>query len=370
MHNNRKVILIFISAILVFLYLANLVVYEATLIIFNLSNLSFLVMSILGVLGVSFIASIFLGMRYYNIFTRTYSTIAMSWMGFFIYFFLASVIYILEYLFIGDASRCFAFALFGLIILAGIYGVFHKRKLVVKEVKVNISNIYDIWLERKIVWISDLHIGQINGKKFVERVIEKLRKISPDILFIGGDLFDGSSAEGILKCISPFKKLPVPLGMYFVMGNHEGFGNSEIFSKTISDVGIRILNNEKIIIDGLQIVGVDYLNTSKESDYKKIIDELKINRNIPSILLKHEPRFINITESAGISLQISGHTHKAQQWPLEYLARLIYGRFTYGLNRLGNTQVYTSSGTGTWGPPIRVGTDCEIIVFKLSAHNK
>ena len=165
MHNSRKSILIFIFIIIAILYLANLVVYEATRTVFNVAGTSYLVMSILGLFGISFVASTFLGMRYYNVFTRIYSTIAMTWMGFFVYFFLASVMYLLEAVYIGDHSKYFAIAIFGLTILAGVYGIFHKRKLVIKEVKVEIPNVPDLWHKRKIVWISDLHIGQINGKK-------------------------------------------------------------------------------------------------------------------------------------------------------------------------------------------------------------
>jgi hypothetical protein len=193
-----------------------------------------------------------------------------------------------------------------------------------------------------------------------------LKQISPDILFIGGDLFDGPSSEETLDNVLLFRNLAVPIGMHFVTGNHESYGKSELFLKKISEAGIRILNNEKVIIDGLQIIGVDFASTAKKEDFKKVLADLQIDRNMPSILLKHEPRYIDIAEQAGIAFQISGHTHKGQQWPLEYFKRIIYGRFIYGLNRLRNIQVYTSSGTGTWGPPMRVGTDCEIVVFYLS----
>jgi len=361
--NRAKTIIPFLITILAFLYLANFVVYEAILLIFNINGSSFLVMGILAIFGISFIVSIFLGRSYYNIFTRVYGTLAMAWMGFFGYFFIASALYVLEFSFIGDPEKIFALILFGLASVSGVYGIFHARKIVVKEVKVMLPKLPQIWQGRKAFWISDLHVGQINGRRYVESVVEKLKDLKPDILFIGGDLFDGSSAEGILDCISAIKELKIPLGIYFVTGNHEVYGNKGRFMEKISEVGIRILNNEKIIIDNLQIVGVDYTDTAKENDFKKVLKELSIDTNIPSILLKHEPNHIDIAEEVGISLQISGHTHKAQQWPFEYFARLAYGRFTYGLNKFKNLKVYTSSGTGTWGPPMRVGTDSEIVIF-------
>ncbi len=361
--NRLKSILVFLIVVILFLFVANFVFYEALVLVLSLSRPSYIVMSILALGSVSFIASMLLGMRFYTVFTRIYSTLTMIYMGFFGYFFLASALYIPIFAFVGDSSRYFAILIFGAVILAGMYGIFHKRTFVVKEVAIVLKGISDSWRKRKVVFISDLHIGQINGKSFVERLVQKLKYISPDILFIGGDLFDGSAAEGILKNISPLKDLHIPQGIYFVMGNHESYGDQKLFEEAIKEAGIEVLDNQKKIIDGLQIVGVDYATTAEEKDFENVLLHLHIDKNIPSLLLKHEPSHIQIAEDAGISLQISGHTHKAQQWPFEYFARMAYGRFAYGLQRSGETQVYTSSGVGTWGPPLRVGTDSEIVVF-------
>lgn len=361
--NRIKIIFGFLLPVLLFLCLANFIIYEAVLLVFGIAPPSFLVMGILCILGVSFIMSLFLGMRFYNVFTRIYYRFSMIFMGFFGYFFLASIVYIFEFLSIGDPSRFFALILFGLVIMVGIYGIFHVRKLIVKTITIKLPNISEIWHKRKVVWISDLHIGQINGRKYTERVVKKLKIISPDIIFIGGDLFDGTNTKEVFEYILQFHELAVPLGIYFITGNHEGYGNNNLLIQKINEAGIRILNDEKIVIDNLQIIGVDFKTTAKENNFKKILANLLIDIKMPSILLKHEPRYTNVAQEAGISFQISGHTHQAQQWPFEYLTRLIYGRFAYGLQQLGNMQVYTSSGVGTWGPPMRVGTDSEIIVF-------
>jgi predicted MPP superfamily phosphohydrolase len=82
---------------------------------------------------------------------------------------------------------------------------------------------------------------------------------------------------------------------------------------------------------------------------------------MPSILLKHQPDLLGVAESNGVSLQLSGHTHKAQMFPLSLITKWIYHGFDYGLHRFGNMQIYTSSGVGTWGPPLRVGTKAEIV---------
>ena len=367
--NKAKTIIIFLTIILIFLFLANLVVYKALRFAFNITGLSALLLSILTFCALSFVISLLLGIRYYNFFTKIYSTFAMIWMGFFAYLFLASVLYILEFIWIGDSSRMFAYTLYGVAFFTTLYGIAHARKLKIKEVVIKLDNLPTEWQDKKAVWISDLHIGQIHGKKFTERVIKKIQTTSADIVFVGGDLFDGSSVKGILEKIEPFSHFKSPMGIYFITGNHEGYANINLFLQKIKEVGINILQNEKTIIKGMQIIGVNYIGTTKEEEFKKVLDELYIDRDIPSILLKHEPNHILTAKEAGINLQISGHTHKAQQWPFEYLARLVYGRFTYGLQQFDSLQTYTSSGTGTWGPPVRVGTDAEIVVFKFKNKN-
>jgi predicted MPP superfamily phosphohydrolase len=363
--NSIKGIIIFLGVIIVFLFLANFVIYEALVLSLGSTQFSGLVISILAGTSLSFIASIFLGRKKYNFFTRLYTRLSMMWMGLFGYLFLASVLYVLEYVWIGDASRTVAKILFGAVALVSVYGFFHAQNIKIKNISVKLEKIPEAWRTKKAVFISDLHVGQINGKKYVENVVKKLQDIAPDIIFIGGDLFDGSSIQGILDCIDPFQNLHISLGMHFILGNHEGYGSAPLFIKKIKDVGINVLRDEKIIIDGIQIVGVDYRTTVEQQAFKNVLEHISIDATIPSILLKHEPRHVEVAEQVGISLQLSGHTHKAQQWPYEYFARMTYGRFTYGLQRIKNTQVHTSSGVGTWGPPLRVGTDCEIVVFNF-----
>jgi predicted MPP superfamily phosphohydrolase len=146
-----------------------------------------------------------------------------------------------------------------------------------------------------------------------------------------------------------------------VTGNHEEFGAEEAFLRAVRAANIRTLIDEKIEIDGLQIIGVDYHNCAKREDFRAVLTHLAIDHSRPSLLLKHEPKDVQVAADAGISLQLSGHTHRGQMWPLGYIADVIYKGYAYGLKRAGATQVYTSSGVGTWGPPLRVGTDSEIV---------
>ena len=364
--NSLKSIIRFLSILVVFIFVANLVIYEAILLAVGNTTSPALIAFILGAGSASFILSLFLGRNYYNTFSRLYSQLSMVWMGFFGYLFPASVLYVVLRVFTADMSHLLAQTLATIIFFVSAYGLLHAQKLIIKKVNVVLPNMPEVWKGRKAVFVSDIHVGQINGKKYVERVVKQLQNIQPDIIFIGGDLFDGSSLPEVLECITPFADIKPPQGIHFVLGNHEGYGSAEKFIKKIKEVGINVLRDEKVMIDGLQIVGVDYRTTTSRVSFKKVLEAISIDRTMPSILIKHEPRFVEVSAEAGISLQISGHTHKAQQWPYEYMARLTYGRFAYGLNTLEHTQVYTTSGTGTWGPPLRVLTDSEIVVFSFN----
>jgi predicted MPP superfamily phosphohydrolase len=135
----------------------------------------------------------------------------------------------------------------------------------------------------------------------------------------------------------------------------------------LADVGITVLHNEKIIVDGLQIVGIHDAEAHRRSVFQELLRQVKIDRGCPSILLAHRPGRLDVAENAGISLQVSGHTHAGQFPPFSFLVRMIYGRFGYGHNRQGSLQVVTSSGAGTGGPPFRLGTRSEIVVIQLRA---
>lgn len=364
--------ILFFSILAVFFYLGNFIIYEALATIFSIlaqSQLLFLGIT-LGILSGGLIVSTIIGNYYYNRFTRFYYILSAVWIGFFVYLFLASVVYGLLFMISGQLFREVGILLILIALLVSLYGIIHNKKINVVEISMSLPNLPDIWQKRKAIWISDLHLGQLNGPAFVEKIVEKVSKLSPSILFIGGDLFDGTTAPDLVKLISPLKKISVPLGVYFITGNHEEFADSNKFISAVKLTGINVLQDKMVEIDGLQLIGVDYHNASLKNRFQKILSELSIDIRKPSILLKHEPKDLDIASKAAISLQISGHTHRAQIWPLEYLAKLIYGSFEYGLNRFENMQIFTSSGVGTWGPPMRVGTNSEIVIFNFTNMKK
>lgn len=338
----------------------NIVVYSAFVNIFNIYNYNFFLSLVLAFFSGGFMVMLLVERYYTSTLVRFFYLLTSIWMGFFVYIFLASVIFIVTSFFF-NISNFIGILLLVIAVIISLYGISHGNKIYVKRIDVSIPNIGEQWKGKKAVWMSDLHLGPINGKKFAEKITQISNSLSPDFVFIGGDLYDGSHKPDPYEIAKPLKNLTSRLGVFFVTGNHEEFGNPSIFLSSVQKLGMVILNNSMVNINGLQIVGVDYLSAANKKRFKSILENLKINKNIPSILLKHEPKDLKIAEDAGISLQISGHTHNGQQWPFNYLTKLMYKGYSYGLKKHGSMFVYVSSGVGGWGPPIRVGSDYEIV---------
>jgi predicted MPP superfamily phosphohydrolase len=366
-------IFIFIGIVSFFLYIANLVIYEAVADIFTITTQWQLIIlgGLLAIFSANFIGATILGTYYYNTFTRTYYVLAAVWIGLCVYLFFASTLFgVLVMLPVSLPTTNVGMALMTAALLVSVYGFFHSRNIRIVETEISLANLPASWRGKKAIWISDLHLGQLQGPAFARKVVDTVNALPHDIIFIGGDLFDGTGAPDINELVAPLKDFRAPLGTYFITGNHEEFGDSGRFIAAVKSVGIRVLLDEKVDIEGLQLVGVDYHNASDKEQFKTILSKLSLDPQKPSLLLKHEPKDLDVAEEADISIQISGHTHRAQLWPLEYVAQLTYKGYAYGLKKFKNMQVFTSSGTGTWGPPMRVGTNSEIIVITFAIFSE
>jgi len=321
-------------------------------------------------LGGSFLLSSILTFFLDDRFTQAYYTFSAVWMGFASYIFLATILYAVVHLIVGWFAPGLSVSWFGMLcflvaIVASSYGLIHARNIIIKDVQISLPNISSAWSDKKIVWISDIHLGAVHGAGFTSKIVYEINSINPDLVFIGGDLFDGVKVE-TSAVIAPFSGLHPALGTYFITGNHEEFRDNSLLLQSIRDIGIRVLDNKMVTLDGLQIIGVDDRDSIDKDKFSSILTSLNMDKAKPSLLLKHQPSQLDIAEKAGISMQISGHTHRAQMFPLNIFSYFIFNGYDYGLNRWGNMLEYTSSGVGTWGPPIRVGSDSEIVVMHIS----
>jgi predicted MPP superfamily phosphohydrolase len=333
---------------------------------FSLSSAASLWLRIVfGALVAGFIGSFLLIQNYNSLFTRILYTVSAAWIGFLLYFLIAAAIFYLALVagktFISYPAILLVGKLFALAAVAtGIYGVWHGEQLRVTEVTVQLPNLPDSWKGRTAVFYADMHLGQIHGAGFAQRVADKVQSLNPDIIFDGGDLYDGPKVDE-REIIKPLTALRPPLGYYFVTGNHEEYGNKGGFLDAIKNAGIRALHDEAIMVDGLQIVGVNYDTTAGKEGFAKVLEAISRDASAPTILMKHVPFDLDVSQQNGIALQLSGHTHRAQVWPLMYITRAVYKGYDYGFKKYGNMDVLVTDGVGSWGPPLRVGTNAEIV---------
>ncbi len=387
-------VILFLAVILAITTGAHLLLYKAIVSFGGITNP--LVKSILLVslvlLALSFMASFFLLRIQENQFTIGFYIFSATWTGLFLNLLLAAgacwlLISLLRI--IGQSPNTRWIAAVGLILAMiytayGIWNALHPR---VKDVTVTLKGLPPEWQNKTIVQLSDIHLGHVHGQRFLDSIINKVNAIKPEIIFITGDLFDGMDAN-FMDLIKPLNRVNAPQGVFFVTGNHETYVGLKRALHVIRHTSIRVLNNEVINIDGLQIIGVGYPGVHDKSDIRGLEKlEPASSNHAPRILLFHTPTSIRLKDEdefgqhfstywipdtsftlpreLGVDLQLSGHSHAGQIVPFGLLTKLIYKGYDYGLRREGDFNIYTTSGVGTWGPPMRTGNSPEIVVIRL-----
>jgi predicted MPP superfamily phosphohydrolase len=263
-------------------------------------------------------------------------------------------------------GRLVASGFYGAAALVGILALATAYRLRVTRVTVALPNLPPYWSGRTLALVSDIHLGNFRGTGFSRRIVSTLMGLRPDCILVGGDMFDGAKLD-VARAVLPWKALSAPSGVFFVGGNHDDYGGRAAYFDALRGVGMRVLENEKVEINGLQLVGVHDRETLQPELFRAILERARVSGASASILLAHRPSNLSVPEQAGISLQLSGHTHLGQFWPWTIMARRAHGKYAYGLNRFGRMLVLTSSGAGTWGPPFRLGTRSEVVLIRLEA---
>ena len=224
-----------------------------------------------------------------------------------------------------------------------------------------------------IVQISDIHIGPTIKRDYLDAIVDAVNRLDADLVAVTGDLVDGSVAE-LADHVAPLARLASRHGTYFVTGNHEYYSGVHAWMAELRRLGVRVLMNEHVVLQHgeatLVVAGVaDY--SAHHFDPRHRSDPQAAIAGAPPdaalrVLLAHQPRSAHAAAQAGFQLQLSGHTHGGQFLPWNLFVRL-QQPFTAGLDRLQDLWVYTSRGTGYWGPPKRVGAPSEITRLRIVA---
>jgi len=218
-----------------------------------------------------------------------------------------------------------------------------------------------------IAQISDMHIGGLIDQGFVAKSVQMINNLNPDLIVITGDLTD-AHVDVIKDTIDELRHLRSRFGTYYIVGNHEYFHSLDETIAHLKTLDIHVLENSSVKIEDFYIAGVYDLFGYRFGSYIPDIREAMkdIPRDAPTLLLAHQPKYIDYLEDFTPSLILSGHTHGGQIWPFEYLVRLAqpYIKGLYSLD--SNRHIYVNSGIGFWGPPMRLGSKSEITFITWS----
>jgi hypothetical protein len=227
----------------------------------------------------------------------------------------------------------------------------------------------------RIVQISDLHAGPTMRLAYVQRVVDMAKALAPDLIAMTGDMVDGSVAR-LASRVAPLAALASGERAFFVLGNHDYYSGAAPWTAHFEGMGFRVLGNAHATItrgSAHLLVGgvVDFAARMYDPEARPRPD-LAVDGDARAafrLLLAHNPKIAPLAEQAGFDLQLSGHTHAGQFFPWTFVIHLVHGPHAAGLSRRGRLWVYVSAGTGTWGPPVRLGTRPELTLLRLVAAN-
>lgn len=330
---------------------------------------AFLILNLLGVFG-------YMVFRYYPIIPNSVYFLLSIPIGIIFLLFTTTVIYdifsfIIEKGIPNEKRRTFlkksldygSVALAGSINAKAMYNAKHIEQ---ENVTIKIKNLPEAY---SMVQISDVHIGGLIDQHFIASLVQRINALNADVVVITGDLID-TDIRFAKEAVDELKNIQSIYGTYFVTGNHEFFHKVDVLIAYLKSIGIYVLENETVYIGqddkGFNLAGVHDLFGYRMEQYEPNIEAAlqESNPNAPTILLAHQPKFINEVPHS-VDLVLSGHTHGGQLIPFNLLVRLVQP-YIKGLHQYNeHTQIYVNKGTGFWGPPMRLGASSELTYMRL-----
>ncbi len=304
----------------------------------------------------SFPISMLLEQRESHILSRILYAASTTWMGIVLYFVWALLIFGIVSLFINVPLKEAGILIFIVVSVISVYSIVNAFFIHEKIIEIPLKNLKN---PLTLVQISDVHVGSIRNSGYIQKLCLKIKGINPDAVLITGDMADGSSPIS-QETFKPLEALDMPI--FFVSGNHDTYAGLDNVLSALRMVGVHILDNKSVEFNGLQLVGICYCMQRNMLD--SLLSRIDFDRDQPSILMHHLPLEWEVAREQGINLQLSGHTHKGQFYPFNVLVKLMFP-YLGGLYKNGDDYIYVSPGTGTWGPPMRLGSRNEITILNL-----
>ncbi|HEX2921352.1 MAG TPA: metallophosphoesterase [Bacteroidales bacterium] len=382
----KKQMLIFFSIVLLIYSFANYYLYMKGLSAMPSLQKQRLIYSIIffSVAAVFIVAKI-LESRHSSILTDVLNIIGGFWLAFMLYgflFFLLSdiILLFLKIIRVMNPEMILSYKRISFIItisLAGILiigGFINAIIPVVTEYNITINKPAGDVKELRIAAASDIHLGSIIRKRSIKKLSSMLKQLKPDLVLLLGDIVDGEIGPVLRGDLLQYFTCPdSKYGMLAISGNHEFIGGASRTIPYIESKGIKLLKDEIVVLDGgIQIIGRNDRDSERFYGKKRMpLSALvqEVDSTKPIILLDHQPFNYDETVNAGIDLELSGHTHNGQMWPLNYITAMIY-ELSYGYLRKGNSQFIVSSGYGLWGPRVRSASRSEVLLINITFNNK
>ncbi len=289
-------------------------------------------------------------------------------MGFLLYLLLSLLMVELARLVVKVQPVYYGIAVLVISLSVSVYATWNAFQVRTTEIELGINGLQK---ELRAMHLSDIHLGHFRGEKFLQRIVDLSNAQQVDMVLITGDLFDGK-IRFCDACLDPLKQLNAPV--YFVEGNHDGYSGIDRVKSSLKKVGVKVLSNELASQGEIQIIGLNHMLADENSVNMHTAGELATIRSIlpgissdpdkPTILLHHSPDGIQYASEKGVDLYLAGHTHAGQLFPVNFIGELIY-QYNKGLHDYQGTLIYVSSGAGTFGPPMRLGTHSEVTVITM-----
>jgi uncharacterized protein len=251
-------------------------------------------------------------------------------------------------------------------VLAGYYNTLHPR---INTIVIDIPKAAGGRTMLDMALVTDIHLGTIISNSRLQKMVDMVNVIRPDVVLLGGDIVDEDLAPVIQNNLGELlRTIRSKYGTYAVTGNHEYIGGVESACRYLSENGVTVLRDRAVLIDkSFYLVGREDRSIGQFVGKRRMpLDSImkQVDRALPVIMMDHQPFGLNDAVRNGVDLQLSGHTHHGQLWPFNFITGLIY-EVSRGLRRIGGTNIYVSCGFGTWGPPARVGTIPEVVHIQL-----
>lgn len=340
------------------------------------ANLNKIIFGLAILMPILFISTMIVGRStgYKLPFAELYSYVTTSLSGIGFYLFLSSIflgLIILALSLFGINSlvmiRNLSFLFLVIGIVMGISALVQAKFIKLTNYEVILKDAPVSWNGKTAILVSDTHFGLINHKNFSDKVVNKILEINPDFVLHAGDFYDGPDNESTLITES-WAKLTAQIPVFYAPGNHEEYGPYDKFINSVKDAKVTTLQDSSTVYDGVQIAGITYRNKNQHEIVDKVLEMMKLRTDMPTILINHPPTFQKEAQNVSVDMMVSGHTHKGQFWPINFLVRAIYGKYFYGMNIDESLTTITTSGVGTAGPAMRLFNTPELVLITFKTN--